>query len=78
MDFNSWYNPSQALTEKHVSYPWLTATQTLPYFKVISTYFTLKLIGILNLGGGLKLYWTRGSIPPPPSHKLRMLLYVTF
>ncbi len=27
-DFISWYNPSQAFTVKHVSCPWLTATQT--------------------------------------------------
>ena len=26
MDFISWYNPSQAFTAKHVSYPQLTAT----------------------------------------------------
>ncbi len=28
MDFISWYNPSQAFTAKHVSYPRLTATGT--------------------------------------------------
>ena len=29
MNFISWYNPSQALTEKHVSYPQLTATPAI-------------------------------------------------
>ncbi len=29
MDFISWYNPSQAYTVKHVSYPQLTATYAM-------------------------------------------------
>ncbi len=32
MDFISGYNPSQAFTEKHVSYPRLTATRSLRHW----------------------------------------------
>ena len=44
MDFISWYNPSQAYTVKHVSYPQLTAT---PLAGLV--YFNLILCGSIDL-----------------------------
>ena len=44
VDFNSWHNPSQAFTEKHVSYPRLTATHAyLPklHYHVMTSSMTL-------------------------------------
>ncbi len=38
VDFNSWHNPSQAFIEKHVSYPWLTATVHLITNNLLSFY----------------------------------------